>query len=358
MSDIGRLYRRGAIPGWNPKENFTSEALAIAIDHDPAPLLDALTHSVWPSEAPALNVSGVIDVETKPQHYLKPEDPSLDLNLARIGYLDLVLKLAQVDGRSTELWVEVKIDAQESGDQLDVYAAHAHLCSPEPRILGLSRKPQRDHTQDHTPVGWLPWKGLAEAIGRTLPHDPWWDYLLDFLREEFIVRALIPTEPVDKDAVIHLLADVNELLARRWPESKLLWVHRGQQASWALKCFEAEGRWFSTGGPLTYGLMPHEGEWFWSLAIGTTNYQRVRIDIERVIARASQEGLSQDWIRSSSPDAVLEKRVSLRDMPSLQDAVDWFERGLDELNRADMLRDFLEGIAAKSKAKTTPALPS
>ena len=30
------------------------------------------------------------------------------------------------------------------------------------------------------------------------------------------------------------------------------------------------------------------------------------------------------------------------------DALDLFEQGLDELNDADKLRDFLEGIAAKS----------
>ena len=349
MSDIGRLYRRGAIPGWNPKENFTSEALAIAIDHDPAPLLDALAHAVWPADIPALDVSGVVHVETRPQEYLKPEDPSTDPNLARIGYLDLVLKLSQIGGESTEVWVEVKIDAEESGDQLDVYAAHAHLRSPKPRIVGLSRKPLRDRTEDLTPVGWLPWKRLAEAIGRTSPHDPWWDYLLDFLRDEFIVRALLPNEPVDIEAVIHLLGDVNELVTRRWPGSKLIWVHRGQQASWAHKGYEAEHRLFSTGGPLTYGLMPHEGEWFWSLAIGTTNYQRVHLEIENLIAQATRAGLSQDWTRSASPDAVLERRASLREIPSLPDALDWFEQGLDELKDADMFRDFFDGLEAKQR---------
>ncbi len=85
-----------------------------------------------------------------------------------------------------------------------------------------------------------------------------------------------------------------QLLAQRWPGSKLLWVHRGQQASWARTCYEAEGRLFSTGGPLTYGLVPHESEWFWSLALGINNYQRVCIDIEKVIARASRASLSQD----------------------------------------------------------------
>jgi hypothetical protein len=52
MSDIGRLFLKIGTAQQTPIENFTTEALAIAIDHDDAPMRRAIKAIVWPSTDP------------------------------------------------------------------------------------------------------------------------------------------------------------------------------------------------------------------------------------------------------------------------------------------------------------------
>ena len=47
MSDLGRLFWRRATPWQEPLENFTTEALAIAISHDFRPMKEALQQVDW-----------------------------------------------------------------------------------------------------------------------------------------------------------------------------------------------------------------------------------------------------------------------------------------------------------------------
>ena len=144
-SDLGRLYyyARGDGSPQQAKENFTTEALAIAIGDDPSPMLAALRGVVWGAEGSpvAPEVDG-IDAHT--QVYVPPDHGY------QHSFLDLVLDLTASRATVATVWVEVKIDAPESGKQLEKYECH-RLRRERTWLLTLSREPLREW------VPCLPW---------------------------------------------------------------------------------------------------------------------------------------------------------------------------------------------------------
>ena len=106
MSTLDRLYSYAKSTGAGARENFTTEALAGLIHDDPAPILRVLRDG------------GHLPLG-------KPSDIALDTQvvLPGAGVLDLVLVIV-IDGRRYELWIEVKVNAGESGTQLDAYRDH------------------------------------------------------------------------------------------------------------------------------------------------------------------------------------------------------------------------------------------
>jgi hypothetical protein len=83
-------------------ENFTTEALAAAIQVDPRPLLRALPTAV--ASASPIEAAEVLHVRTQVQ--------------VDGGIVDLVVEVL-VDGEIRSLWIEVKAHAGLSGAQLD-----------------------------------------------------------------------------------------------------------------------------------------------------------------------------------------------------------------------------------------------
>jgi len=107
VNDLQQLYRRSETKLVSPLEDFTTEALAIAIRHDGAPLLRMLSSVTdWRlgSGAPSIELSTVREVSAETQHYLYHEG-------LQGGRLDLVVELTATEGLKQSLWIEVKIDA-------------------------------------------------------------------------------------------------------------------------------------------------------------------------------------------------------------------------------------------------------
>jgi hypothetical protein len=77
----------------------------------------------------------------------------------RLGYLDLVLNVRDAQQCNSAIWVEVKVDAGPSGDQLKIYKEHAALLKPPPAIITLARQTPSAHPRPLTlarPLGAAP----------------------------------------------------------------------------------------------------------------------------------------------------------------------------------------------------------
>ena len=352
QSDFGRLFRKQSYGVQDPIENYTSEALAIAIEHDDGPMQVALERIHWPRTRP-FEPDNVLRIRPKTQHFLPAADVVDDgtIRTVRQGYLDLVLVLELAHGTSATAWVEVKIDTGEHGGQLDVYADHAHRDPSRPCIFTLSKYEVRsvDHHPKHVQIGWLSWKDLVAAIEQMPGADRRWADLLSFLEEEGIAWRALPIDKVDTAVHLKVLTDVNRLLKDRWPHSEMNFSGTAPLRKHVFNKFKDSGRLVATGGPLTYGLVPRNGEWFWSISVGVENFQRVPLDGAAIVHRADEAGLSPQWQRSRLTNAAVAKEVPLCDCASREDAEAWFAAALDELRATGILRPFIEGLAEKRK---------
>jgi hypothetical protein len=81
-------------------ENFTSAALAVAINHDPQPFIRALERVRFSSKWGLLEVDlrRITDVEASVQEYLPP------ISGRDGGFLDLVISLRDNQGGQDTLW--------------------------------------------------------------------------------------------------------------------------------------------------------------------------------------------------------------------------------------------------------------
>src|SRR5947208_918630 len=138
MSDLGRLFRLRGTPDQEPLENFTTLALAIAIGHDDRPIKEALLAVDWTCQGAAgsppltqvdVAAADIVTVTAETQVTLWPVAGIVDTSL---GYLDLVLHVLDAQQRQSTIWVEVKVDAWEHGNQLTNYRSHADQRSPAP----------------------------------------------------------------------------------------------------------------------------------------------------------------------------------------------------------------------------------
>jgi hypothetical protein len=209
-STLSRLFEYAKVYPSEPRENFTTGALAGAIRHDPAPFLAVL------GDAGLLAPSEVVRCQ-----------PFTQVAFAGAGTIDLVLQVETL-ARVFELWIEVKVDAPESGDQLRSYhryiATHEHQLS---RVLAVLSK---DGLDTDLPLTQLRWRDLARTIARQAAHDTVWADLADYLEEirmtdgatfPITVREAAALEDAvslvrKANAVLTIVND--ELLARGFPE--------------------------------------------------------------------------------------------------------------------------------------------
>jgi hypothetical protein len=123
---LNRLYTFARSDERNALENFTTEALAAAIEVDPRPLLRALPAAV--ASASPLGAVEVLSVRTQMQ--------------VDGGIVDLVVEVV-VDGEIRSLWIEVKAHAGLSGAQIDAYCKNAERWHtvPKPVVIMLCKRP-------------------------------------------------------------------------------------------------------------------------------------------------------------------------------------------------------------------------
>lgn len=155
-STLHRLFRYASAPQNDALENFTTEALAGAIRHDATPMLTVLREA------------GVLSSEATIEATLT------QVTVRGVGIIDLELHV-RAEGACI-VWIEVKVNAGESGDQLDRYIRYA---SERPeldiRLVTLARGPVRPTVRAMT------WRSLRAASRSST--SPFWTDLGLFLEE-------------------------------------------------------------------------------------------------------------------------------------------------------------------------------
>jgi hypothetical protein len=341
MSDLGRLFRLSAT-GPKPLENFTSTAVAIAINPDQRPMVEALRRVNRVGHETA--VAPVLDLFSKPETTRPVIVADVQKTLwrdaeLRMGYLDLVISVKDADSRESAIWVEVKVDAWESGDQIPVYLDHAARLSPKPDVITLGR------TKITERVPFLIWRDVVDAVESVSNPHYTWVSLREFLLEEKIARPRMETMPSDVAACIDVIAEVNERI-------RVLWRGMGPNMAWVetplrkmlAKISDAE--LVASAGPLIYGLVSIDGLWQWCLRVTVAkNYARVRLDPRQILDDAQR--LPDDWIRQPDHLEVLERILPAGVRTSHDEIAQWFDEGLRQLRDGNVLRSYFAGVNAK-----------
>lgn len=149
MTALSRMFRL-AKAEIDAAENFTTEVLAAAVRENADPLLDALRR-----RGIRLADEGRVEVWTQ-------------VGIAGAGILDLVIRRT-TPTETRELWIEVKVTADETGQQLTNYAgAIAQRTSHPTTLVLLSRH------EIHGAHVWVRWQDVWDAVnGRRGPTELW-----------------------------------------------------------------------------------------------------------------------------------------------------------------------------------------
>lgn len=329
MSSLQRLFTY-AKAGVEAREDFTTEALAIAIRHNPGPLVMAL------------RTAGLV-----PQSYeLASITPHTQYWIADVGRIDLVVRFALDEG-AEEMWFEVKVDAPESGDQLDRYLAHLASVPQEfrPRLVTLAKVAIRE---DPT-IPFVGWDAIHRAAVES--GDPHWEDLADWLEElgmtdEYLAPisadelAALPSAAQLFEKVSRVLAAVVEEATEDYPG--LAWpspsrVRNAVQGELAFR------------GRFMLRVPPTAGDTVARLYMGAFSGDTAQLGIwvesdpkhgpfrRQLVAFADAHGLGADWRRQVDTWQAL--LTTCPDAETFdQDAVrDWFLARLAELREAGII---------------------
>ena len=331
MSDLGRLFELRESEYARPLERFTTEALAIAIDHDPRPMLSALRAMGWPGA----ESSGWPTVLRRVSGLHAQTQRTLWDDSGAVGYLDLIL-LPEVDAQDLgEIWVEVKVDAWIHGDQLSVYQEHAQRKSPPATLITLGRTP----IDAGLPA--LTWNQISEAVAAIPDAHAFWLSLTEFLTERHIVS--LPAPDVDNPvAVTEVIVAINRIILDLWePKSrKFDWVREG-----ALRNGMRAGNSLNTTtGPIEFGLSHTDAGTRWVIALRTKNWQRVPLDRSVMLRDAELAGLPAEWIRHDHGPFVLSRSAAPADFATDDEVTAWFRAALQDIKDAGLLDDYLAAL--------------
>jgi len=353
MSDLGQLFRLSTA-GPKPLENFTTTALAIAVRHDHRPILEALRRLEGTPSSLASTVSVPADdhrriaVKADTQVALWRDDGTLG------GYLDLVLTLTHLN-KSRTLWVEVKVDAWEHGEQIEFYLDRAEKLGPPPEVITLGR------TQVTARVRHLTWRTVVDAIEAVSNPHYTWISLRDFLLEERIALARITSPLADGQACVELLVDANKLVRENWPGHGhgLVWQPGRLKAALLKQLQEHPDRdLLVPAGPIRYGILQRDGIWVWGISLSVArNFEGVKLDPKEVLHDIAAAGLPQEWeIYPDRPD-ILERTLAAGSLHSSEEILEWLGQGFRDLREGNVLRAFFAGLAAKRRRPTTTPAP-
>jgi hypothetical protein len=330
-STLGRLFTFAKAVDAAALENFTTEALAGAIRADPDPFV-AVLHEL-----------GIAPRE--------PEQLVVETQVPIVGphgnrRLDLVIVFGP-SGARQEVWIEVKVNAGESGDQLSAYSA-AIAALPEgdrPVLIVLGSRRLRDD------VPFVSWQRVRRSIINAPTSSQWSDLKL-YLEE--IGMADAHSEPVatsDANALsgaVGLLGKTARIIrpfaetARTiWPESRWPTDERKLRRKLGRTlathgCFAIDAATNFRAG-VSVGVY-HEpasndawlGLWLWA----RPSWVRER---DQIWKAAAAGGLDAAWTRSPSGWRLLGCFRRLLDFPDHDTATLWLTGRLTELRDAHVL---------------------
>ena len=131
-SRLGRLYLYSKDTAFTAQENFTTEALALAVLESAQPMLRAIRRMSTVAECP-FAFKSVVSLRPRTQVYTPGG-----------GFLDLVLDAFDANHFVVgEAWVEVKVGAPESGTQLDAYREEEKRQYPRVWLITRAPRPRR-----------------------------------------------------------------------------------------------------------------------------------------------------------------------------------------------------------------------
>jgi hypothetical protein len=281
------------------------------------------------------------------------------------GRLDLVLEVLGERRRVIgEVWVEVKIDAPESGPgRLHYYQECAQQRTVERDYPVWLVTLARDALPG-TNVPNLSWNVLYQCAKHGPPEDqPWvehrsWKNLRTFLEEQSVANdALGPIsdhEAASLEPAYELLQKVSALVSavhRRLPDifpepvaSKLHWPNERSLLNVVAANFRSTGEMVGTGGPLRYGLMATGGTVYWQVTVDGRHSAKGTIEPARAKADASQPPFGVDWERPPSGSSILVARTRATALQTHEAALAWFELRLQEVAASGVVETLLHGV--------------
>ena len=335
-STLARLFQYAKSSKSEALENFTTEALAAAIRDDPRPLIPVLVNAGLLSYDQDPTVLGV--------------ETQVAVPGAGIVDLDLVL---EGEGWLTEVWVEVKVWAGESGQQLSSYQQVIATLPHQPLLVVLSKQPLGGH--DDLP--WISWQAIYEAALRGGRASPYWLDLGHFLEEIHMADAY--DEPIIAGEAAALLAahalyqKTARIIAATMESGKERWPVLGwpkstndadEQLLWQFKRLRRLTLPIRTTGPaqLFLGVAQHDASAEFDepephLCVWVEHPAK-QVDYRRVLLDQADAGaLGETWARRVKGWWALTAHQRLGSFGSQAEAVSWLIDRLDELDRAAII---------------------
>jgi len=331
-SSLSRLFAYARTPASDPRENFTTEALAAATRVESRPLVVALARL------------GVLD----------PDDVLACVPFTQVfhegaGTIDLVLQMDTPAG-AREVWIEVKVDAPESGQQLRNYRAFIDADVSLRRDLVVLAKETLPSTVPHVA---LRWRDVVKAARDTVPNHVLWSELVAYLEEiRMADRSTFPItlrEASSLDDAFGLftkaLAVIRSVNARLGALGYPDWLVMSQtgQTGWLTskthEQFIRFGRAMVEAKKLYranvfYGFQSREGEVYGTIWV-EADPKRTR---ERQAIRERAHGRLDSWEQPLDHRwQLVIKAERAIEFPTEVAAADWFVARFEELRASGML---------------------
>jgi hypothetical protein len=333
-SRLGRLYMYSKDEVFTAQENFATEALRMAIEDDPRPLVEALRRLAGRAKAEQLSLRRGVDCQATTQ-----------VALPGGGWLDLVLRLLDERRGVSEVWVEVKIDADETGDQLTHYQDCAAASAYPVWLVTLGHAPLRPTVPN------LSWNDLYQCAKHGPPEDrPWlehrsWKDLRAFLKEQNVaddsLGPISDREAASLEPAYELIQKVSALVVavhKRLPTvfspsvaAKLHWRNEGQLINAVGAGFRWSGAMVGTGGPLRYGLTAQDGTAYWEVTVDAKDSTRATVESARRKIDEVTPGFGPDWDRPRSGTVLLVAQSRATKLVTHDAALEWFVARLGEV---------------------------
>lgn len=328
---FANLFRYSRATDSDPLENFTTEALAACVRDDARPFVTALA------------ASKLIDT-----HEVTGLSAESQVWIPGVGCIDLVICGHDRTGRF-ELWIEVKVNAGESGDQLTRYLAGARSRHPA-RVRVATLGPNAISAD--ADITHVPWQALWHHVHHGA-HDSklWAEFNAHLMENEMAdeydspVRA---TEAASMGNAVSLERRTRRIFAKFgaraqeiWPAGN--WSSKESDIYWETATqFLRHGRWLvhrpRNKSPYVAAVVypKTDGEAWLGLWIEADPKS---LDVRaRLLAHADGAGLDPTvWKRNVKGWQLIAGEVPLIAHREVDGAVAWLVDRLSELRRAGML---------------------